>query len=925
MRRYGIERQTLMIALIPVLVMAVLLENYFIYSRFSDQDQALLERSHLMVHQLASSSEYAVFSGNTTLLQQNVDAALSQPDVNGVMVLDEKGKLLRGGGQQTGLLEKVHGAIPVYEDDDVMALYEPIVATQIRLDDMEREAAPAQAASKPLGAIIIEISKQRLNRQKHEILLFNLVVTLLIMMATMAVALSVARRISLPILGMSRAIRRIGEGNLDTRIAPQPGGLELNELAAGINRMAQQLQQDRDVLEQRIAEATEELRKRSTEALQASEARLHEIINVMPVALFVKDPDSRIILMNHACEAQWGLAFADLQDTDGSQFFPPEQMAGFLEKDREVFAGGILVSLEERVWDAAMQKNREVHTYKKPVYDVDGTPLYLIGVSIDITERKLSEEALRNLNESLEARIEQRTAELAHAKDMAEDANRAKGEFIANMSHEIRTPMNSVLGMASLALRAETNPGQRDYLRKIQISGEHLLGIIDSILDFSKIDAGKLNLETVDFELAALVDNLANLIAAKAEEKNLSLSFNIDPSIPAYLCGDPLRLNQVLINFTNNAIKFTERGGIAIRASKVSEGESEVLLRFEVRDTGIGMSAAEMPKLFQTFQQTDSSISRKFGGSGLGLSISRRLVMLMGGEVGAESEAGKGSTFWFTARLRKGRQPESVLAAEEQVQADMAAIHGARILLAEDSLFNQQVACEFLQEAGAIVTTASNGKEALDLLRQQNFDCVLMDMQMPIMDGIEATRLIRADDALAGMPVIAMTANVSKEDRARCLAAGMDDFVGKPFKPHVLYATLANWLTAQPVFSAAIFTPSAGDVPTGDPEIIDLSVLAELMDSHPQKVAEFARRFIVSSTEDIAGIEKALERNDMVALAALGHRAKSPATMVGAMGFAKLCQALEDCARDGSVERARDIISQLRSLLDQIRQKVNAL
>lgn len=929
MKRYGIERQTLLVALIPILVMAVLLENYFVYSRFADLDKAMLERSQLLAHQLATSSEYEVFSGNTTALQQNVDGALSQRDISRVTVLGADDQpLLEGGGrdgQHGALLARVNRSIPLYQDAEVLMLYEPIVPAQVKLDALENDFSPVAAPDKQIGAVIIEISKHRLNTKKNEILLFSLGVTLLILIVTLMLALWAARRITRPIIGMSQAIRRIGEGHLDTRISPQPRVLELNELSAGINQMAQQLQHDRNMLEQRIAEATEELRKMSKAALRASEERLHEIVNVMPVALFVKDPDSRIILMNRACEKQWGVDFAALQNTDASQYFPPEQMAGFLAKDREVFAGRQLVDLEEIAWNAELKENRSVRTFKKPVFDAAGQPLYLIGVSVDITEQKLSEEALRGLNETLEQRIEQRTRELARAKEIAEEASRAKGEFIANMSHEIRTPMNSVLGMAMLALRAETNPKQRDYLSKIQFSGEHLLGVIDSILDFSKIDAGQLKIESVDFKLGAVIVGLANLFSAKAEEKNLSLIFDIDPSIPRALRGDPLRLSQILINFTNNAIKFTEQGEIIIRVKAENESEKYVRLCFEVQDSGIGISKAAMPLLFQTFQQGDSSISRRYGGSGLGLAISKRLAMLMGGEVGVESEAGKGSTFWFRVLLDKGNEEELLLSDPNQEQLALAKIQGARILLAEDSLFNQQIAFEFLKDAGAIVSVVGNGSEALDLLCRQHFDCVLMDMQMPIMDGLEATRRIRADAAMAGTPVIAMTANVSGEDRERCLAAGMDDFVSKPFKPAALYATIAKWLPGPSSAAGGTVIPPATTVLPSDPDIIDLSVLAEMMSDDPDRIRGFAQRFIASAEADIAEIEQALAGNDIGALGALGHRAKSPAKMVGAAGFFRLCQSLENCACSGDLEQIPAIVSQLRPLLQQIRRKIEMM
>ncbi|MEJ1958474.1 MAG: PAS domain S-box protein [Nitrosomonadales bacterium] len=433
MKPYGIERQTLLVALIPVLVMAVLLQSYFIYSRFTDLHGALQERAQLMAHQLATSSEYAVFSGNTTLLKQNVDTALAQQDVSRVMVVDASFKILMEGAGElqpdATLMGKANSGNPVYQDDNVLLLYEPIVATQIKLDELDREIGTLSSTGKQLGAVIIEISKRRLLGQKREILLLNFAITLLILMAALMVALWAARRVTHPIMGMSLAIRRIEQGNLDTRISPPPKVLELHQLANGINQMAQQLQQDKNILELRIEEATQALRERSTEALRESENRLHEIINVMPVAVFVKDASSRFILMNYAYEKQMGISFEALKGTDGSKIFSPELMTVFLDLDKQAFAGGQMVEVDAIVWNASLQENRTVHTFKKPVFNAEGNPRYLICVDIDITDRKQSEESLRKLNESLEMRIERRTRQLADAKEKAEDANRAKGNL----------------------------------------------------------------------------------------------------------------------------------------------------------------------------------------------------------------------------------------------------------------------------------------------------------------------------------------------------------------------------------------------------------------------------------------------------------------------------------------------------------------
>ncbi|MDD5180959.1 MAG: ATP-binding protein [Gallionellaceae bacterium] len=508
------------------------------------------------------------------------------------------------------------------------------------------------------------------------------------------------------------------------------------------------------------------------------------------------------------------------------------------------------------------------------------------------------------------------------AREQAETASRAAGEFLANMSHEIRTPMNSILGMTQLALDSAASPKQRNYLEKIQISGDHLLGIIDDILDFSRIAAEKLKIEASDLNIEVVKNKLAGILTQKAVEKGLKLGFDFDPAIPHHLCGDPLRLSQILLNYINNAIKFTERGEIIVRAKKVEEGKDYLLLRFEVQDTGIGVSAEDLARLFQPFQQADSSNTRKYGGSGLGLAISKRLAGLMGGEVGVESGAGKGSTFWFTARLGKGKGGLPVIASA----ADAAVtLKDACILLVEDDLFNQQVAEEFLRRAGAIVYSAKNGKEALDLLRQEHFDCVLMDIQMPVMGGLEAIGLIRSDPALKGIRVIAMTANASNRDREHFLSAGMDDFISKPFKPNTLYTTLAKWLPMRPPQTTCTLTPATHDAGTtlaGASNIVDFGSVAEFVGNDPDKMREFVSRFIASALEDIAKIETALERKNMAEASALAHRMLTPALMVGAMEFADLCRMLEQCKDGGDMKQARGTASRLSLLLEHIEGQV---
>jgi PAS domain S-box-containing protein len=566
-------------------------------------------------------------------------------------------------------------------------------------------------------------------------------------------------------------------------------------------------------------------RKRVEEALAESKALIEAVVENVPLMVFVKEAkDLRFVLFNRAGEELLGHDRTALLGKNDLDFFPPGQAAYFLAKDREVLDGAAgRVDIPEEPIMTAENGERLLHTQKVCIRGGDGTTKFLLGISEDITERKRAEEELRAINRFLEEAT-------TRANDMAakaELASTAKSEFLANMSHEIRTPMNGVIGMTGLLLDTELDEEQRRYAETVRASGEALLTIINDILDFSKIEAGKLDLEALDFDLSILLDDFAASLAPRIQEKGLKLLCAADPAVPTRLRGDPGRLRQILMNVAGNAVKFTHAGEVAVRVSLLESNEDDVLLRFSVSDTGIGIPNGKIGLLFDKFSQVDTSTTRNYGGTGLGLAISKQLAELMGGEIGVESEEGKGSEFWFTARLglRAAGAP-----AEDLPPGDLRGVRApivddnatsreilitrhtaremrklfadrtARILLAEDNVINQRVGLGILKNLGLSADTVASGAEAVTALETRPYDLVLMDVQMPEMDGFEATRRIRNPQSAVfnhQIPVIAMTAHTMAGDRERCLEAGMDDYVSKPVTPSALAEVLGKWLPAR--------------------------------------------------------------------------------------------------------------------------------
>lgn len=686
-------------------------------------------------------------------------------------------------------------------------------------------------------------------------------------------------------------------------------------------------------------------RIQTQEVLNQSEEKFAKAFHFHPMAMQILNLETGERLeINKQC-----LAIYDVENID-------ELNSNIFKQNRWVESNQQSESVSQLLRDGSLHdypveffsKNGEVKhlVSNAAMLDIPGGKFAIISYA-DITEKKRLARELEDYRNNLESRVRQRTEQLAEARGKAEAANRAKSVFLSNMSHEIRTPMNAIIGLTHLLNRAKPTPEQARRLSKIDTSAGHLLAIINDILDLTNIDAGKLTLETEDFNLCDIFGQVKSLLRPQAKAKGLAINMEIG-DVPHMLKGDQTRVRQALLNYASNAVKFTEQGEVSLGVDVLEESGDKALLRFEVRDTGIGLEKDVLNGLFEAFEQADTTTTREHGGTGLGLAITRRIAQMMGGEIGVESEPGKGSRFWFTAWLERSHESVPITFSDDHTSAEqrLRTHHaGSRILLVEDNAINREVAVALLSSAHMAVDIAVDGSEAVSMVANTVYDLVLMDVQMPVMDGLQATRIIRSMTgsmtrsgvSYNQLPILAMTANVFQEDRQACLETGMQDFVAKPVVPENLFTMLVKWLP-----KVAATGPMEALLPHVQVEEelensvsqnrsdeamspVDRGALEKIFGDDVTTQLAILQKFAVQAEQIVTEFEIAFRQRDTEKITFHTHKLKSSARTVGANRLADVSFAIEVAGKNSDWCEIDRLSREIRPAAEHVKAYINAM
>lgn len=866
---------------------------------------------------IASVSGNAFVTGDYSfIVEHNMQVIRGTKDIQYIIIVKQDGLSLIHTSQRW---EQRNSPDPAWRPDRSNTQRGSILSSSIVQGNVYHYTFPLQLSGIDWGALHIGLSLENYYADLQAMYLTTCLFVFLCMTIAIGVSYFSAQKLTAPILLLRDTADRIIQGDTMAR-AWITSGDEVEDLSHSFNRMT-------DIMVQAQAD------------ISAAHDNIQNILKSITESLIVLDNAGRIAMVNRVTLDWLGFTESELLGQDISLVLDSEaRPSDWQYGEAEGKCGA--VNMDRTFVTKTGEKIPVLFSWSFIEPGDAGIP-GIVCVALDITERKQTELILER------------------AKEEAEAANRAKSEFLANMSHEIRTPMNGVIGMIDLLLNTDLNANQRNYANTASRSAANLLNILDDIIDLSKVEAGRLSLESIDFSVQELVHEAVELFAVECQTKGIALKALLDEDAISIVRGDPVRLRQILINLVGNAVKFTEKGSVTIRTEQVEEKNDSVTLNFRIIDTGAGISPDKQREIFGAFMQGDSSTTRKHGGSGLGLAITRQLVSLMGGKVGVESAEGEGSTFWFTVNLEKGSwegimQREKTLLSFSGDSTSMGEAGPAtgetvtngevdwtrcRILVAEDNPVNQMVAMEAISQLGCQVDLVSNGREVIEAMTAQIYDMVLMDCQMPVMDGYEATKIIRGREQsgnLPRIPIVALTAHAMQGDRDKCLAAGMDDHLPKPFHQGQIRAVLGRYIgkgkavvNPPPGPEGKDAAPSAEGTISPDRVVIDRSAHDELLmlqnTGAPDLLGKVVARYLLDAPQTIGIIGDAVQRKNAREIFQAAHALKTSSKIVGALHLASLLEEVELRGRENRIEGAGDIFLRIRKEYEAVKNALETL